>query len=479
MTSQPAVIAARPAVPPLAAEARVLHGRELREGIGLEQTSRLGDDRWVLTPAIVQRHERAAVLDFTRVPAAHRAVARELFYGMLSGPLPPGLPRAAISSVRQAFTAVGYFLTWADSRAAGGRNRPAALAGLAAADLEDFHRHLAAAFRTRERRAHYRASVRLLWHYRATLSDPLSLDPARLDGWGEPNHSGRGENRTARIEETVIGPLLAWALRFTDDFAADILAAAAEAFPLHAARLAAPGRALRPGALEELLVGYERARRPLPGYGGGPNATFLARKLGCYPSTLRRSPLLAAAAARAGVDTGTYLDTRPGFQLDGRPWLERIAYSNRGGDSLGTLARMLQTACYVLIAYLTGMRDSEIKHLARGCVTTERDSTGTAYRWKITAWRSRARPPPAASRPPGSPGTPRAVPSPSCNSSSHPARACCSPACPTARAPAPAHRPPCSPPPPPSRPSPTSPPGSTATAPAPAVPTRSRPRAGH
>ena len=30
------------------------------------------------------------------------------------------------------------------------------------------------------------------------------------------------------------------------------------------------------------------------------------------------------------------------------------------------------------------MRDSEIKHLTRGCVSTERDSTGTAYRWKIT-----------------------------------------------------------------------------------------------
>src|SRR6266496_3760719 len=57
----------------------VLHGRELRDGARLEQTSRFGDDRWVLTPAILQRHERGAVLDFTRVPAAHRAVARELF----------------------------------------------------------------------------------------------------------------------------------------------------------------------------------------------------------------------------------------------------------------------------------------------------------------------------------------------------------------------------------------------------------------
>jgi integrase len=368
---------------PGAAGALVLHGRELRDDARLEDTSRFADDRWVLTPAILQRHQPGAVLDFTRIPAAHRAVSRELFYGLLSGPLPPGLPRVTISTVRRAFTAVAYFLTWAARRAAG-PGRPTSLGGLTLADLEDFHRHLAAAFRTRGMRAHYRASARLLWHYRATLSDPLPLDPGGLDGWGEPNRSARGENRTARIDEAVIGPLLAWALRFTDDFAPDILAAAAEALPLHGARLAEPGRALRPGALEELLAGYERDRRPLPGYGGKPNATFLARKLGCYPSTLRRSALLAAAAARTGVDAGTYLDARPAFVLDGRPWLEQIAYSTRGPDSLGTLTRMLQTACYILIAYLTGMRDSEIKHLTRGCTSAERDSTGTAYRWKIT-----------------------------------------------------------------------------------------------
>jgi hypothetical protein len=66
-------------------------------------------------------------------------------------------------------------------------------------------------------RAHYRASARLLWHYPATLSDHLTFDPAGLDGWGEANHAARGENRTARIDETVIGPLIAWALRFTDE----------------------------------------------------------------------------------------------------------------------------------------------------------------------------------------------------------------------------------------------------------------------
>ncbi|HUY48645.1 MAG TPA: hypothetical protein VMV92_23485 [Streptosporangiaceae bacterium] len=305
LSAGPATASAGSAAPGLL----VLHGRELRDGVRLEQTSRFGDDRWVLTPAILQRHERGAVLDFTRVPAAHRAVARELFYGVLSGPLPPGLPRVAITTVRKTFTAVGYFLTWDAARTAASPARPAALAGLIPADLEDFHRHLTVTTRTRGLRAHYRASARLLWHYRATL-------------------------------------------------APDILTAAAEGLQLHAARLSEPGRALRPGALEELLASYEHDHRPLPGFNGKPNATFLARKLGCYPSTLRRSALLAAAAARTGVDTGTYRDTRPGFLLGGRPWLERIAYSTRGEDSLGTATRMLQTACYILIAYLTGMRDS-------------------------------------------------------------------------------------------------------------------------
>ena len=72
-----------------------------------------------------------------------------------------------------------------------------------------------------------------------------------------------------------------------------------------------------PGVLEEFLACCEREHRPLPRFRGQVNATFLARKPGCYPSTLRRSRLLAAAAARIGVDTGTYLDTPVTFCLLG------------------------------------------------------------------------------------------------------------------------------------------------------------------
>jgi hypothetical protein len=52
----------------------------------------------------------------------------------------------------------------------------------------------------------------------------------------------------------VIGPLIAWAVRFTDDFAPNILTAASEALALHDVRLGIGGWGLRPGVLEEFLA---------------------------------------------------------------------------------------------------------------------------------------------------------------------------------------------------------------------------------
>jgi hypothetical protein len=39
----------------------------------------------------------------------------------------------------------------------------------------------------------------------------------------------------------------------------------------------------------------------------------------------------------------------------------------------------------VIIAFLSGMRDSEIKHLRRGCLHISRDAGRRPYRWKITS----------------------------------------------------------------------------------------------
>jgi hypothetical protein len=46
---------------------------------------------------------------------------------------------------------------------------------------------------------------------------------------------------------------------------------------------------------------------------------------------------------------------------------------------------MLQAAAYAVIAFQSGMRDSEIKHLRRGCLQTQRDEDGQIYRYKVTS----------------------------------------------------------------------------------------------
>jgi hypothetical protein len=156
----------------------------------------------------------------------------------------------SIGTIRQKFSALASFWRWLDDRAAGPGPAVVTLAGR---DLEDYHRHVLATTRSRSLRANRKSAVRLLWFYRRQASDGLAFDPSRLDDWAEPHAGGRGENRTDRIPEPVIGPLLAWSLRFIRDFADDILRAAAEAAPLHAAGQRSRGLHLRKSALPALL----------------------------------------------------------------------------------------------------------------------------------------------------------------------------------------------------------------------------------
>ena len=113
----------------------VFHGRRLRAGWALEDTSRFSDDVWNLGQAMLKKHERRFILDFTLIPVIHRQVARELCYAMLSGTVPAGEERPAVGTIRTAFTHYVRFLRWAA--------RAPRLDALTGADLEDFQRFLA------------------------------------------------------------------------------------------------------------------------------------------------------------------------------------------------------------------------------------------------------------------------------------------------------------------------------------------------
>jgi len=364
----------------------VLAGRPLRPGARRAGTSRFSDDVWDLTPALLQRHKNALILNFPTLPARFRQAAKDLCYALLAGDLPPGERESTPDTIRVYFTALKQFFTWAGQRGI------LALRAVTAVDLDAYNDHLLASGRAVTYQAQRRQAVRLLWLYAGKLTDDaLTFDPALVPSWADaPASSRTAENATPRIPEQVISPLLTWALVWINEFAGDVIAALEEWRLLHAntqpnrARRHAPARTNPAGSLEQLLQRYRAEHRPLPGgKDGRPVLAHLAREVGCTPGAFRSGrcrDLLAAAAAELGTADGAYLRTEITGRIGGQPWITQIPYA--AAEHLG---RLLQAAAWVTVACLSGMRDSEVKHLRRGCLSVSRAEDGRVYRRKIAS----------------------------------------------------------------------------------------------
>lgn len=299
----------------------VLAGRPLAPGYRLEDTARFDDDSWPLTPVLLQAHQARTRLDFTRAPAVFVPALKDFFAAMLSGELPPNEPRPKPMSIRRHFTEQLRFTHWVASRP--GRPR---LADLGVDDFAAYALHLHAVLPAEASREVAQSAVRLLYRYRTVLpGDRLTVDPLDCEHWGNSTRRTRAENTTLRIPEQVMGPLLTWCLRIVDDLASDILDL------VHADR--AHQAAGRPG----------HAR---------PRVHFSD----AWPHRSR------ATGATTTVPGG------PAVRAD-----------------TVTLGRLLQGACFILIAYLSGMRDSEVKHLRSGSARALLDGAGRPYRWMITS----------------------------------------------------------------------------------------------
>jgi hypothetical protein len=368
-------------------DVRVLREYELRDGYDLAETSRFADDVWILTPAVHQQHSRGLTLWFTTMPERYRLLAKEVLCAFMAMPLPAGEERLSIRSIRTQFCELKRLFTWLDERPV-----PPWLAELTGHDAADYARFVRSKLRNGVSAARSRATVRRIWRFRSVLpSDRLLFDPQHVDGWSQPGSYLRGENRTDRIPEAVLAPLVVWAMRFVDVFAADILAMVSEWAQLRRNDASVPkaqGKK-RPdlqSALQELLARHLQEGRPLPGRKGVVNYSFLGKVLTCSRSSLDRTPAyieqIEAAAKVVGIDEETFFYTPTTAWLDDELWLEKIS-NEAGHRSLPVLSRLLQTACYILISFLSGMRDSEIKHLNRGCLRIERDANGVPYRWKV------------------------------------------------------------------------------------------------
>jgi integrase len=369
---------------PIPPGALVLGRRPLAAGCRRRDTSRFADDRWDLAPALHTNHKGSLSMDFTTVPPGFRPVVKELLYALLVIDLPDGEDEQRVESVRGLLSSLMMFLTWADGL--GHRS----LAGIPLEELRKYPGSKAVMGLTLPTRRYRLRSARMFWIYRSKLTaDGFVGDPGDLKEWKLPSRDRSAENATERIPEQVVAPLLIWSLRWIDDFADDVLEAVREWERLNAEggmnrirRGAAPARDLD-ARLRGLLDGYRALGRPLPGSAAGNvNHAHLARELGCAPGSLIRAArpprLIAEAAEELGIAGGTFLRTPVRALVDGRPWHGPIEYTQ-----VPVLASLLQAAASILTLYLSGMRDSEVKHLEAGCLSRRLRADGSVHRRRV------------------------------------------------------------------------------------------------
>jgi hypothetical protein len=225
----------------------------------------------------------------------------------------------------------------------------------------------------------------------AFLTDRLSVPP--WPGRSANQAAGRlhaPENATPRIPEDVTAPLLNAALFYVQTASADIVAAGAEVAALEAARA---GRRLGPGGARAALANFVERRRatgralpaiPLsaarhhrgaPVLGGvvqAANESLIGLLAGVHGTWYHRE-LLDAAGAELGYEQGGLDTTMSPWPATGMPWRPRL-----DPVSLGVELSHLRTACWTVIAYLSGMRDAEVRELPRDCAVTEVGADGRA-----------------------------------------------------------------------------------------------------
>jgi hypothetical protein len=363
----------------------------LPDGISPAGVSRFGDAAWDLSPLSRRQHEPARQVNWDLFPVALRASFKRAGWALVNLPTPDTLlERPATCRARQPTTGTiastaEHWCRYAAWLAGKGITR---LADVDAACHDEWAAHVArlpVAVRTRGLALN---AVSVLWGMAPHLpaADRVPMPPWEAEGLRHylPPDEGRNENGTVPVHPAVMSPLLTWALRFTEDFAADILAALAEHERIRS-RIAARHNPQASSRLAALLDEYARAGTPLPGetvkgracaavsYLAGTTGASLAQA----GNALRRAGLPAGGTAPLGTPvTG---------QLRGKPWTGPVSY-----HQAPALALRLSAACQIVVAYLSGLRPAELLHLQPGCCPEPADDGTGPVRYRLQGLKFKA-----------------------------------------------------------------------------------------
>ena len=377
----------------------VLATHTLRSDVDHARLSRFGEDRWDLAPAIFRENIPLGLLsvDFGVIAdSLQRLTAKEFIWARMNEASPlPMQRRMAPTMARMTLAGIVGFMAYVA--------REHGVFSMQAVDQVLLDAYLAMLKsergRTKDRIAHILNYPILLDRYGPYLTlGGFSCRPwrgrsaARVAG--VPRQALAVENRTPRIPEPVIGALLRWSLKYIDLFSVDIVGARNDLEALRAARDNATSIGAGLTDRLDLYIGCRCASgRGIPvrsankgGHSQPPlgrrvNFELIALQLGCRTAHLlepTRRERLDRALDRLGGEAGG-MDSAVSLDPDtGQPWRGRFDQ-----DSIVREERMLQAAAYVVCAYLTGMRDSELQAMRVGCCTIGRSADGLVERHRI------------------------------------------------------------------------------------------------
>ena len=393
----------------------VLATAPLKPGFDRDALSRYGDPSWDLGPAVFRENARRChvTVHFGSVEdVSVREALRELLYARLNVDLPGHRKKLPPGSVRQAFNRARRFFEFVRDEIG-----IVDLHGVGQPLLDRYARHLQA---DRARRPVIVAQLLEVPSDLYAYSDDLPSGGLPFQPWaGRPparvaGYRSARENRTPRIPEAIISPLLAWSIRYVTEFASDIFAAREEMDRLEAscAMLIKEDSVIerkhrrdpQRKRLEDYFGRLRSEGRGVPIWGTAHNGIFLR-----HPKTGDVSPPvnshllhlhigidtraepkmhiqlangapreIRAAVLELGVETGG-MDTPISILPEtGKPWRPRF-----DAKTLAAEERMLQSAAYILCAYLTGMRDCEVQAMQRGCLSLTRSEDGMIMRHRV------------------------------------------------------------------------------------------------
>ena len=394
MTAQPALLVTEPAEPagPLrsahvADDALVLAGRPLRPGTG--PGPRFSDDIWDLSPAChtVNSKRGQSALRFDRIDdPLWRMTAKEYAYARLTRPVEGTKRRPSPPTLAREVRVLGSLFRHMS------RHRP----GLRLSDITDdeiLDGFIAGCSSSARWQAHERARHAWTLTLLHRLGSRLTYDRLRHVPWqGQTARQIAGrrasdENATPRIPPHVLGPYLRGALFYVSTAAPDILAATAELSELTAARPATTQTCL--DRLADFIARRRAEGRGLPATtqwttrpnDTGANLTLIARLARVHRDTVKSSPgreMIRQAVAEIGTEPGGMNTPISPDPATGKPWRDRFC-----PRSLMIERTRLTLACHAVISYLSGMRDSEVQSLRRGCYFREESADGVITRHKV------------------------------------------------------------------------------------------------